>query len=135
MKTRSSPSTSSSSCGTASPTVVSDGRLRTTPNAPSSLCSTTSTTVRQKLGSTSDGPAISRCPRAESITRGAEVRARTVSQPERPPQDLFHDLVRSAPDRTEARVASGALDLVFADVAGAAVDLQAGVHDLERRSL
>ena len=58
MNSCSASSTSSSSCGTASPTVVSDGRLRTSPSAPSSVCSITSTTVRQKFGSSSDGPAI-----------------------------------------------------------------------------
>src|SRR6476661_7843351 len=60
-------STSDSSWGTASPTFVSEGRLRTSPSAPSSVCSITSTTVRQKFGSRSDGPAIRSWPRALSI--------------------------------------------------------------------
>ena len=67
MNSGSASSTSSSICGTDSPTVVSDGRFSTSPSAPSSVCSTTSTTVRQKLGSSSAGPAISSCPRTNSI--------------------------------------------------------------------
>ena len=56
----------SASSGSASSTDVSDDRFRTTPSAPSSECSPTSTTVRQKFGSTSAGPAMSRCPRSDS---------------------------------------------------------------------
>ncbi len=63
----SSSSSSDSSSDTASPTLVSEGRLRTRPSAPSSECSTMSTTVRKKLGSRSPGPAISSCPRVESM--------------------------------------------------------------------
>ena len=67
MNRRSWGSSSVSSWGTASPTLVSEGRLSTRPRAPSSLCSTTSTTVRQKFGSSSAGPATSSCPRTDSI--------------------------------------------------------------------
>src|SRR2546423_1773419 len=58
-----------------------------------------------------------------------------LSERERAPEDLAHDLVAAAADRPQARVARGALDPVLAHVAGAAVDLQAGVHQLEARSL
>src|SRR4051794_1494286 len=50
-------------------------------------------------------------------------------------QDLLHDLVGPAADRAQARVARHALDLVLLHVAGAAMDLQAGVHDVEARPL
>src|SRR5512138_2692589 len=50
-------------------------------------------------------------------------------------QDLLHDLVRAPADRAEAGVPGRALDVVLAHVAGAAVDLQAGVHQIERRAL
>jgi hypothetical protein len=46
------------------------------------------------------------------------------------PEDLAQDLVAAAADRPEAGVAGGALDPLLAHVAGAAVDLQAGVHQL-----
>ena len=52
-----------------------------------------------------------------------------------PPEDLAHDLVAAAADRPQARVADGALDPDLAHVAGAAVDLQAGVHQLVARAL
>src|SRR5579875_704825 len=70
MNSGSSPSTSVSSSGTASPTVVSEGRLSTSPNAPSWVCSTISTTVRKKFGSISRGPAISSCPLSDSMGCG-----------------------------------------------------------------
>src|SRR5205807_10168699 len=114
----------SSISGTASPTSVSDARFRTSPNAPSSECSTISTTVRQKFGSISPGPAISSCPRADST-----------SQPQRAAEDLLHDLVGSAPDRPEPRVARRPLDPVLGHIAVAAVDLQARVYHVERRPL
>src|SRR6185295_11753449 len=50
-------------------------------------------------------------------------------------EDLLHDLVGAASDRSEPRVARHALDLVLAHVARAAVQLQTGVHDLEGRAL
>src|SRR3954468_15001612 len=50
-------------------------------------------------------------------------------------EDLLHDLVGAAPDGPEARVARHALDLVLAHVARSAVQLQAGVHDLEGGAL
>src|SRR5690349_11263118 len=73
-------STSDSSWGTASPTLVSEGRLRTSPSAPSSVCSITSTTVRQKFGSRSEGPAIRSWPRALSIGTILLLRAGCVLQ-------------------------------------------------------
>src|SRR5438105_742855 len=56
-------------------------------------------------------------------------------KPERPPQDLLHDLIGAPADRSKPRVARGALDLVFSHVAIASVNLQTGVHDLERGPL
>src|SRR5436309_14439483 len=56
-------------------------------------------------------------------------------QAERLAEDLAHDLVRAAPDRAEARVARHALDLVLLHVAGAAVDLQRLVGDVEAVAL
>src|SRR5450631_375368 len=50
-------------------------------------------------------------------------------------EDVAHDLVAAPSDRPEAGVAGGALDPVLAHVAGAAVYLQALVHQLERRAL
>src|ERR1700694_2674936 len=50
-------------------------------------------------------------------------------------KDFAHDLVAAAADRTEAGGASRALDPVLAHVAGAAVDLKAVVHQLERGAL
>src|SRR4051812_21905431 len=50
-------------------------------------------------------------------------------------EDLAHDLVGAAADRAQPRVAGHALDLVLLHVAGAAVDLQAGVHDVEAGAL
>src|SRR5690349_20956870 len=52
-------------------------------------------------------------------------------QPVRAPDDLEHDLVRARADAVEAQVAPGALDPVLLHVAGAAVDLQALVGDLD----
>src|SRR5271154_2933463 len=67
--TSSSPSTARSSCGTASPTVTSEGRVRTTPIAPSSLCTPINPPVRLKLGSYSAGEASRSWPASEtSIT-------------------------------------------------------------------
>src|ERR671934_2909015 len=62
----------------------------------------------------------------------AAVRAADPSlQPHRLAEALLHDLVGAAADRAQARVARHALDLVLAHVAGAAVELQAGVDDVE----
>src|SRR5947209_20625944 len=132
MSRSSSGSTRSVSCGTASPTDVSEGRLRTRPNAPSLLCSTTSTTVRQKFGSTSAGPAINSCPRTDSTLTDDNA---SVLQAERAPEDLLHDLVGAAADRPEPRVSRRPLDAVLGHVSGAAVDLEAPVDHIERRPL
>ena len=51
------------------------------------------------------------------------------------PRISRHDLVGAAADRAQARVARGALDPVLDHVAGAAVDLQARVGDVERGAL
>src|SRR5207248_11275044 len=53
-------------------------------------------------------------------------------QAERAAEYLAHDLVAAAADRAQARVARRPLDPVLAHVARAAVDLQAGVHPLQR---
>src|ERR1700677_2542012 len=73
------------------------------------------------------------------ISPGAQVwtTLQTVSQLQREnaTEDLTHDLVRAAADRAEAGVARGALDPNLLHIAGAAVDLQAGVHQLKGGSL
>src|SRR5437867_3010690 len=56
------------SCGTASPTVASEHRLRITPIAPSSVCAVTSTTVRSKFGSRMEGEATRTWPASDSMT-------------------------------------------------------------------
>src|SRR5581483_3364438 len=81
MNSGSSGSTSSPSNGTASPTVVSEGRLSTSPKALSSSCRTISTTVRQKFGSSRRGPAISSWPSASPLIAPNAARADTEPQP------------------------------------------------------
>src|SRR5271166_1736851 len=77
------------------------------------------------------------CPTGEHAGRPKRERAAPAGEPagalqsERAPEDLAHDLVAAAADRPQARVAGGALDEVLAHVAGAAMDLQAVVHQLE----
>src|SRR5438105_9270054 len=72
--------TASRSCGTASPTVMREGRLSTTPIAPSEVCMPISTTLRAKFGSRSAGAASSSWPESDSDTTasvaGSRCRAR-----------------------------------------------------------
>src|ERR1700722_17966210 len=73
---------------------------------------------------------------AFDMSRFAQLgRDRASSERERAAEDLAHDLVAAAADRAKASVARRALDPVLAHVARAAVDLQALVHQLERRAL
>src|SRR5258708_2226539 len=70
-----------------------------------------------------------------SLLREAQRKRPSRGQPlqrQHAPEDFTHDLVAAASDRPETRIPRGALDPVLAHVAGAAVDLQAGVHQLER---
>ena len=64
----------------------------------------------------------------------ADLRA-LLAEPQLPPENLLHDLVGPAADRAEAQVARHALDLVLLHVAGAAVDLERLVGNLEGRAL
>src|SRR5439155_10730789 len=52
----------------------------------------------------------------------------------RPPDDVEHDLVGAGADPVQAHVAPDALDAVLLHVAGAAVDLDALVGDLDRHA-
>src|SRR4051794_14483099 len=58
--------------------------------------------------------------------------SRSGSEPIAPPDDIEHDLVRAGADAVEPQVAPGALDAVLLHVAGAAVDLDALVGDVDR---
>src|SRR5688500_11503624 len=60
------------------------------------------------------------------------VRAAGFLQPELLAEDLAHDLVGTAADRSEARVTRRSLDLVLLHVAGAAEDLERRVGHVER---
>src|SRR3954452_2287104 len=67
-----------------------------------------------------------------SEARAARRAAReAVSEPVRAPDEIEHDLVRAGPDAVETQVAPDSLDPVLAHVAGAAVDLDALVGDLD----
>src|SRR5437764_3522464 len=55
----------------------------------------------------------------------------TASQPVRPPDHVEHYLVGPGSDPVQPQVAPGALDAVLLHVAGAAVDLDALVGDLD----
>src|SRR3954447_12042938 len=57
---------------------------------------------------------------------------RATLQAVRAPDDIEHDLVGAGADAVEPQVAPDALDAVLLHVAGAAVDLQALVGDLDR---
>ena len=85
-------------------------RLRTTPSAPSSECSPTRTTVRRKFGSTSAGPAMSKCPsatprpyhrRMDGVAREIRLVARPSGFPD---EDLFEVAETSIPDPDEGQV-------------------------------
>src|SRR5439155_25819326 len=65
-------------------------------------------------------------PATPARPRRTGLRPEPPSQCERAPEDLAHDLVAAAAERPQAGVARGAPDPDLADVAGAAVALQAG---------